>query len=741
MKKIDLEELLRTIEWNNSYKQFLEEYEEIRDLHGKHVEGDREKLELFNQFLFKKYIKATQLISELKEKIEGYEQKVSELTRRVEKYEIRIEALASPPLQYGTFLKFGPKKRVKTESREGISEAELQTAEVKIDGKRREVYIDPHIDSKIVESLKQGTEVKINAALNIVDVADRFSYGEVVKVREILEGNRILVNWGHDQEKVVGIGPELKGKRVRTGDNLRLDIGSGFVHEILPKIEVEDFGLREVPDVAYEDIGGLDRQVEQVKRLIERPFLYPEIYQEYKKKLSKGVLLYGPPGCGKTLIGKAVANSLSKRVRERNSKIKELIGIYKTQKGEGLDKELFQFYNDVIPDDAELTHEQMLDLYNKKYHKISLKRFEEKFIEPSLKGNLFEKITTKGRIYKFKKIPLEERRNNLERIERYLVNNHIDIHNLDKEYDKLSARSGEEFRGYFLYVPGPALLNMYVGQTEKNIRDLFDRAVQKADEGIPVVIFFDEMDSLFGIRTEHTSISMNRTTVGQLLPLMDGISERDNIIVIGASNRHELIDPAVLRDGRFDAKIRIDRPHESGSREIFKLYLTPDLPVEQGLVKQYKGKEQAIDYLISKSIEKIFATTPENRYIKAIFRDGTSKVFYYKDFISGAIIERIVESAKENAIDRKIKDMELAHDELEREIIKNKVYGISYEDLEKAINERFKENEDLPSTLNPSDWAKIMDMEGKIVERVEPIFKKEQAIYKKIELRPSGDKI
>jgi len=401
--------------------------------------------------------------------------------------------------------------------------------------------------------------------------------GEVVSVKEILDdGERAIVVGRGDEERVAYIAGPVRALRLRSGDSVLVDVRSNVVLERLPRPEVEELALEEVPDIGYEDIGGLDRQIEEIQDAVELPFLYRELFGNYRLPAPKGILLYGPPGCGKTLIAKAVANSLAK---------------------------------------------------------------------------------------------------------------------------KLEESSGRSVKSYFLNVKGPELLNKYVGETERQIRLIFERAREKAEEGMPVIVFFDEMDSLFRTRGSGISSDMESTVVPQLLAEIDGVETLRNVIVIGASNREDLIDPAILRPGRLDVKIKIERPDASAARQIFARYLTSDLPIDKREVDELGGGDPglAVAKMIDRTVERMYAAVDENRFLEVTYQNGEKEILYFKDFASGAMIENIVRRAKKLAIKR-----EIAGDPA----------GIRLDDLLASIGQEFKEHEDLPNTTNPDDWAKISGKKG-----------------------------
>ncbi|WP_409482938.1 proteasome ATPase [Arsenicicoccus dermatophilus] len=481
-----------------------------------------------------------------------------------------IDRIAAPPSTYGVVLRAHPDDR----------SVDLQTG-----GRKMRVAVSGEVP---FAALAPGREVRLNEALVVVGLADYEETGEVVLVKERLGEHRVVVLLRSDEERVVRVAGSLADVRLRPGDAVLLDGRSGFVTEVVPHAEVSELLLEEVPDISYADIGGLEPQIEQIRDAVEMPFLHPELYREHQLKPPKGVLLYGPPGCGKTLIAKAVAASLARQVAARDG-------------------------------------------------------------------------ASPG------------------------------------------AQDGQAPRSYFLNIKGPELLNKYVGETERHIRLIFERAREKADEGTPVVVFFDEMDSLFRTRGSGVSSDVETTIVPQLLAEIDGVERLDNVIVIGASNREDMIDPAILRPGRLDVKIKIERPDERGAREILAKYLTTDVPLHADELAEHDGDPtETVADLIDAVLERMFARTEANRYLEATYVSGTREVLYFSDFVSGAIIQNVVARAKTAAI---------------KALLTTGERGLRLEHLLAAYDDELRENEDLPNTTNPDDWARISGRRGeRIVE-------------------------
>ncbi|MDG2427827.1 MAG: proteasome ATPase [Acidimicrobiales bacterium] len=495
---------------------------------------------------------------------------IESLRDRITVLRDEVEKLSLPPAAYGTVLQVN----------------DDGTADVHSGGRKMRVGVHPELSV----NLEPGFEVALNDSMSIVMARAHDTTGEVVTVKEVLAGGRRAVVVGRsDDERVAELADELIGCRIRSGDSVMLDSRSGILLEVLPKSEVEDLVLEEVPNVCYEDVGGLDRQIEKIVDAVELPFLHRELFAEYDLPAPKGILLYGPPGCGKTLIAKAVANSLAAKVSEVSGDV--------------------------------------------------------------------------------------------------------------------------EARSYFLNIKGPELLNKYVGETERQIRRVFQRAREKSEQGWPVIVFFDEMESLFRTRGTGISSDMESTIVPQLLAEIDGVETLRNVIVIGASNREDLIDPAILRPGRLDVKIKIERPDSTAAAAIFSRYLVGELPIDEGLVETLGGgdRNKAAMAMIDETVTEMYSTEEKNRFLEVTYQNGDKEVLYFRDFSSGAMVENIVRRAKKLAIKRQLA---------------GGVRGIRTEDMVQSVRQEFTEHEDLPNTTNPDDWARISGKKGERIVYVRTLVSK-----------------
>ncbi len=484
---------------------------------------------------------------------------LKETRQQVASLREEVDKLSQPPSAYGVVLGLNDDK----------------TIDVLTSGRKMRVNSTPEIDR---EDLVRGAEVVLNESLNIVDARRPEVTGEVVTLKEILQdGVRAIIRGRADEERVCELADSLRGVYLRVGDLLRLDTRTNLLLERLPQPEVDELLLEEVPDISYADIGGLDAQIEQIADAVELPFLHRDLFAEHLLPAPKGILLYGPPGCGKTLIAKAVANSLAKKVAADNG--------------------------------------------------------------------------------------------------------------------------DEKGRSYFINIKGPELLNKYVGETERQIRLVFQRAREKSEEGWPVIIFFDEMDSMFRTRGSGISSDMESTIVPQLLAEIDGVEGLRNVIVIGATNREDLIDPAILRPGRLDVKIKIERPTANAAHQIFARYLTTELPLDESEIETIGlgDREIMVARMIERTVEEMYRQDADNKFLEVTYQNGDKEILYFKDFSSGAMIENIVRRAKKLSIKR---------------VISGGFKGICTQDLIDSIRQEFVEHHDLPNTTNPDDWARISGKKG-----------------------------
>lgn len=539
--------------------RFLEE--EVALLRRKLTESPRHA-----RLLEQRLAEASERVSQLTERNAKLVDTLREARSQLLALREEVDRLAQPPSGYGVF----------------IQRHEDSTVDVFTAGRKMRVAVSPAVES---EELARGQSVRLNEALTVVEAGGFERTGEVSALRELLtepDGSRALraLVVGHaDEERVVWLADPLAESPLKPGDSLLVDTKSGYAYERVPKAEVEDLVLEEVPDVDYSDIGGLFRQIEQIRDAVELPFLHAELFKEYELRAPKGVLLYGPPGCGKTLIAKAVANSLAKQVA-------------------------------------------------------------------ATRGN----------------------------------------------------GNASEAKSYFLNIKGPELLNKFVGETERHIRLIFQRAREKASEGTPVIVFFDEMDSIFRTRGSGVSSDVETTIVPQLLSEIDGVEGLENVIVIGASNREDMIDPAILRPGRLDVKIKIERPDAEAAKDIFSKYLTRTLPIHADDLAEFgEDRNACIEAMIQHTVERMYAETEDNRFLEVTYANGDKEVLYFRDFNSGAMIQNIVDRAKKAAI---------------KSVLETKQPGLRVQHLLDAIVDEFAENEDLPNTTNPDDWARISGKKG-----------------------------
>jgi proteasome-associated ATPase len=551
-----------------------------------------------------------------------------------------VDRLAQPPSGFGIFLQA----------------TEDGNADVFTGGRKMRVSVSPGVD---LSDLRPGQEVVLNEALNVVIAQGYETVGEVVMLKEILEGgDRALVISHADEERIVRLAEPLLSGTLRGGDSLLLEPRSGYVYERIPKAEVEELILEEVPDITYTQIGGLSTQIEQIRDAIELPYLYADLFKEHQLKPPKGVLLYGPPGCGKTLIAKAVANSLAKQVAERTA-----------QQAAGADRAKAEAAKaDATKADATKADGTGAD------------------------GTAAAATAADG-------VAGQGTNGHRSPVDGTAASAAVaDAGGATAAAAQVREAPAGEGRSFFLNIKGPELLNKYVGETERHIRLVFQRAREKASEGMPVIVFFDEMDSIFRTRGSGVSSDVENTIVPQLLSEIDGVEGLENVIVIGASNREDMIDPAILRPGRLDVKIKIERPDAEAARDIFSKYMTADLPLHPDDLAEHGGSKQAtVEEMVQRVVERMYSETEENRFLEVTYANGDKEVLYFKDFNSGAMIENIVRRAKKMAI---------------KEFLETRQKGLRVSHLLAACVDEFSENEDLPNTTNPDDWARISGKKG-----------------------------
>ena len=568
-----------------SYRDEAEELQDAIRMFGTDSSEFRRRLDRIvvdYEAVRRRYELAREQMSDAERQNEKLVNVLQEAKQQIELLKEEVDKLCAPPNTYGVFMRA---------NKDG-------TAEIVVDGRRMRVNVHPSLDPF---QLEDGQFVVLNEAFNVVDTSGYTTRGEIASVVDFIADNRVVVLGHTDDERVVTLADPLRREKIKVGDNLLIDPRTHYAFEKMPKSTVEEVVLEEIPDITYDMIGGLKDQIEILRDSIELPYIHPAVFAEHKLLPPKGILLYGPPGCGKTLIAKAVANSLARSIEER---------------------------------------------------------------------------------------------------------------------------TGKATTACFLNVKGPELLNKYVGETEHKIREVFKKAREKASEDVPVVIFFDEMDSLFRMRGSGISSDMEATVVAQFLSEIDGVESLNNVIVIGASNRQDLIDPAVLRPGRLDLKVKVNRPDRDAARDIFSKYLTGDLPFHVSTEEKY-GSDSAklASGMVEDTIVKMYATVDENKFLEVTYAKGEREIFYFKDFASGAMIENIVARAKKKAVKRLID-----HDER----------GIKLADLIEAVNDEFKENEDLPNTTNPDDWARISGRKGERIINVRTLMTKINRNEKSIENITSG---
>jgi proteasome-associated ATPase len=490
---------------------------------------------------------------------------MSEARQAIEKMDAIIKKVTSPANRIGTFL--GTPNR--------------ETAQIVVGGSDYYCNVDPRVP---IDSLRRGTRVLVNEAYVIVGDLGFDRSGPVVKITEVLGPDRLRVGTEHGvQSLVLQRGDLLLKEKLKAGDEVRTDPNYKIAIEALARPHSDEYYLDSVPELPWEKVGGQEEALRAIRDAIELPLLHPDLFKRYQHSTPKGFLLYGPPGCGKTLIGKATAYNLTQQLKEK---------------------------------------------------------------------------------------------------------------------------SGEEMREYFMHIKGPEILNMWVGESERMVREIFATAREKRREGYLPFLFIDEAESILGTRRASRFSNILSTLVPMFCTEMDGIESLAEVVIILASNRADLIDPAILRPGRIDRKIKVARPTKEGTREIYHIYLSSQLPYDPVLVKEAGSVPAAIDQLIDKLIDLQFAHRDENRFLSITLRSGKKETLYRGDLISGAIIASIVERAKGLAI--------------KRAIASGQEEGISLDDLRASLDAEYLENDIFPPDDLTEDWLQLIDHDPENVVKVSP---------------------
>lgn len=513
-------------------------------------------------------LRLRQLLRLLQHQLEVDEQQMQEAMQAIQEYEEAYQKLTSPANRIGVFL---------GQPDEGVAMIALGDSEYYAN-------IDPKLENP---DFRVGTRVKVNEAFAVIGDLGYHPAGPIVKVQEVLEGDRLRV--GADPQgmtsRIVFRSTDLSEVLVKPGDEVRLEPSYKVAIEHIPHQEVRDYYFEEVPPLEWSQIGGQEEAIRLIRETIELPLLHPEVFQRFEKQPLKGILLYGPPGCGKTLIGKATA------------------------------------------------------------------------------------------------------------------------YNLTRQY---SQQLGKPVKEYFMYISGPKILNMWLGETERMVREIFSIAREKAREGYLVFIFIDEAESILRTRSSGRWLNISNTVVPQFCAEMDGLVSLENVVVMLTSNRPDYIDPAILRPGRIDRKVKVRRPDRDATREIFGIYLTPTLPLDPSFVREYDTPAEARECLIEQAVQYLWRKAPDTEFLQVYLRNGGVETLHWRDMVSGALIKSVVDRAKELAIRRAIDEPHAEH-------------GIRPDDLKQAIEREYRENEIFPKSDVMEDWLKLIDYEPECVASVKPI--------------------
>jgi len=498
-------------------------------------------------------------LSSLREAVQRHEKQLEDQRDQLTQYQEAYEKLTSPANRTAVFLSWLD---------DGLAMIAMGDSEYV-------VQVDPKLDKC---ALQTGAFVRLNEGYAVIGVAPMPSSGNLITVREVLQGGRLRLGSDSPGEtsRIVVTGSQLKGAQIATGDEVRLDATGRIAIEHFPKKETRDYFFEQIPEIRWDQVGGQQEALRLIRETIERPLLYPELFAQFDKKPIKGILLYGPPGCGKTLIGKAAA------------------------------------------------------------------------------------------------------------------------YNLTREYAK---HVGHDVKEYFMYISGPKILNMWLGETERMVREIFRIAREKAKEGRLVFIFMDEAESVLRTRSSGRWLNISNTVVPQFCAELDGLVALENVVLILTSNRPDYIDPAVLRPERIDRKVKVSRPDYDSTKQILGIYLHDKLPIAVG---------ESRDSIIQKTADYLWSTSPKMEFLKVFLRNGSIETLYRKDLISGAVIKSVVDRAKDMAIGRAIEGID-------------EVPGISYADMKKAVDDEYRESEIFPKSDVQEDWLKLLDYEPENVASLKPV--------------------